>query len=78
MNPLQFLEIGLQTAAHHQRVGALVWIFGLDAHLAAERQQLFADRLKRLLGAETLIFPKDFAGRQPTYTVGHVAANLRP
>jgi hypothetical protein len=59
-NPFQFLEIGLQTALHHRRVGALLWISGLDALLAAERQRRFARRLKRLLGAGTLIFPRDF------------------
>lgn len=75
-NPLQFLEIGLQTAAHHPRVGALLWILGLDALLAAERQQLFAKRLIRLLGAETPTFPVNFMGRRPMYTVGDVAADI--
>jgi hypothetical protein len=76
MNPFQFLEIGLQTAFNHVRAGALLWTMGLDALLAAERQDRFASRLIRLLGKDTLVFPADWVGRRPTYTIGEVAANI--
>lgn len=76
INPFQFLELGLQTAVNHERAGALLWTLGLDALLAAERQDRFAARLKRLLGPETLLFPEDFAGRRPVYTVADVASGI--
>ena len=76
INPFQFLEIGLQTAFHHPRVGALLWTMGLDALLAAEKQKRFASRLVRLLGEQTLVFPRDGVGRQPSYTVGEVATKM--
>jgi hypothetical protein len=75
-NPFQFLEIGLQTAVNHIRAGALLWTVGLDCLLAAEKQDRFATRLKRLLGDNTRIFPEDWIGRCPVYTVGDVAANM--
>lgn len=75
-NPFQFLEIGLQTAFNHVRAGALMWTMGLDALLVAEKQDRFASRLIRLLGEDTLVFPEDYVGRRPTYTVGEVAANM--
>jgi hypothetical protein len=75
-NPFQFLEIGLQTAFNHVRAGALLWTMGLDGLLAAEKQDRFAERLKRLLGENTLVFPEDGVGRRPVYTVGEVAAKM--
>jgi hypothetical protein len=75
-NPFQYLEIGLQTAFHHLKAGALLWMIGLDSLLAAQHEALFASRLCRLLGADTRIFPEDCVGRRPAYTVGGVAADI--
>jgi len=76
VNPFRFLEIGLQTAVHHRRAGAVLWMMGLDGLLAAERQVTFSDRIQKLLGKDTYVFPEDRAGRQPTYTVAELAANM--
>ena len=67
VNPFQYLEIGLQTAVNHTRAGALLWMIGLDALLAAQRDTVFEARLCRLLGGDSYVFPRDFAGRQPAY-----------
>jgi hypothetical protein len=76
VNPFRFLEIGLQTAVNHRRAGAVLWMMGLDGLLAAERQVVFSNRLQKLLGKDTRIFPEDWAGRRPTYTVAELAANM--
>ena len=76
INPFRFLEIGLQTAVNHRRTGAVLWMMGLDGLLAAERQVVFSNRLQKLLGKDTRIFPEDRAGRQPTYTVAELAASM--
>jgi hypothetical protein len=75
-NPFQYLEIGLQTAVNHTKAGALLWMIGLDSLLAAHKVDTFKARLCRLLGANTYIFPRDYAGRQPTYKVGDLAADV--
>jgi hypothetical protein len=75
-NPFQYLEMGLQTAVNHGKAGALLWMIGLDALLAAQGATLFAARLCRLLGRDTRIFPKDYAGLWPAYTVGELAADI--
>jgi hypothetical protein len=75
-NPFQFLEIGLQSAVNHYRAGALLWIVGLDGLLGAEKRDVFKARLIRLLGANTLVFPEDWAGRRPSYTVESVAGKV--
>ena len=71
-----YLEIGLQTAVNHGKAGALLWMIGLDALLAAQGEALFAARLCRLLGKDTRIFPRDYAGLRPAYTVGELAADI--
>jgi hypothetical protein len=77
MNPFQFLEIGLQTAFNHTIGGALFWTFGLDGLLGnAGGQDAFCARLNRLLGADTLIFPEDWAGRRPVYKVSDVSKDI--
>jgi hypothetical protein len=77
VNPFQFLEIGLQTAFNHAIGGALFWTFGLDGLLGnAGGQEVFCARLNRLLGADTLIFPVDWAGRRPVYKVGDVSKDI--
>jgi hypothetical protein len=76
INPLDFLEIGLQTAFNHIRAGALLWTAGLDALLTAEKQVRFAARLKSFLGSDTRVFPPDWIGRRPLYKVEDVAANM--
>ncbi len=76
MNPFQFLEIGLQTAFNHRRAGALLWITGLDGLLAAEKRDVFTARLTRLLGKDAAVFPQDWIGREPVYTVGQVAGRI--
>jgi hypothetical protein len=76
VNPFRFLEIGIQTAINHRRAGAVLWMMGLDGLLAAERQVVFSNRLQKLLGKHTRIFPEDRFGRRPTYTVAELAANM--
>jgi hypothetical protein len=77
INPFQFLEIGLQTAFNHMIAGALFWTFGLDGLLGnAGGREVFCARLNRLLGADTLIFPEDWAGRRPVYKVGEVCRDI--
>ena len=73
INPFQFLEIGFQSAVRHYRTGALLWIVGLDGLLGAEKRDVFKARLGRLLGKDTFVFPEDYVGRQPIYTVDFVA-----
>jgi len=75
-NPFQFLEIGLQSAVNHYRAGALLWTVGLDGLLGAQKRDVFQARLVQLLGEDTLVFPEDFMGRRPSYTVGFVAAKV--
>jgi len=75
-NPFQYLEIGLQTAVNHPKAGALFWMIGLDALLSAQHSVVFEARLSRLLGRNSHIFPRDYAGRQPAYKVGELAADL--
>jgi hypothetical protein len=76
INPFQFLEIGLQTALNHRRAGALLWITGLDGLLAAEKRDVFTARLTRLVGDDAPVFPQDWIGRAPVYTVGQVASRI--
>jgi len=76
INPFQFLEIGLQTAFNHRVGGALFWTFGLDGLLAAGGQDVFSARLNRLLGKDSLVFPEDWAGRRPVYTVEDVSKDI--
>jgi hypothetical protein len=76
INPFQFLEIGLQTAFSHRRARALLWITGLDGLLAAEKRDVFMARLTRLLGKDAAVFPPDWIGREPVYTVGQVAGRI--
>jgi len=76
VNPFRFLEIGLQTAVNHRRAGAVLWMMGLDGLLAAGRQEVFSNRLQKLLGKDTRVFPEDWAGRRPTYTVAELSADM--
>jgi hypothetical protein len=75
-NPFQYFELGLQTAVNHMKAGALLWMIGLDALLAAQKDTVFSARLCRLLGKDTRVFPNDYAGRRPVYTVGSVALDI--
>jgi hypothetical protein len=76
VNPFRFLEIGLQTALHHRRAGAVLWTMGLDGLLAAENLDRFSRRLQKLLGKDTRVFPEDWAGRRPKYTIGELADDM--
>jgi len=49
---------------------------GLEGLLGAEKQAVFSRRLQKLLGSDTRIFPQDWAGRRPTYTVADLAADM--
>jgi hypothetical protein len=63
-------------AAPDQHIRILLCATGLDSLTKASGQTVFKERLCDLLGAETLIFPPDAAGRQPGYRVGDVAGHL--
>ena len=76
VNPFRFFEIGLQTAVNHRRAGAVLWVMGLDALLGAEKQAVFSRRLQKLLGPDTRIFPEDWVGRKPKYTVADLAEDV--
>ena len=72
----QYLEIGLQTAVNHLKAGALLWMIGFDALLAAHGEARFVSRLCCLLGEGVRVFPGDRAGRRPAYTVGDLASGI--
>ncbi len=76
VNPFRFLEIGFQTAVHHRRAGAVLWTMGLDGLLAAESSARFSQRLQKLLGKDKRVFPEDWAGRRPKYTVSDLAESM--
>jgi hypothetical protein len=76
INPFRFLEIGLQTALNHRRAGAVLWMMGLDGLLAAGSQTTFSRHLQKLLGPDTRVFPDDWVGRRPTYTVAELASDM--
>lgn len=76
VNPFRFLEIGFQTAVNHRRAGAVLWMMGLDGLLAAENEGIFSRRLQKLLGADERVFPEDWIGRRPTYTVRELASGM--
>lgn len=72
--PIWLLEQGM--AAPDQHIRILLCATGLDSLTKASGQAVFKERLCDLLGADTLIFPPDAAGRQPRYRVGDVAGHL--
>ena len=77
VNPFQFLEIGLQTAFNHVLGGTLFLTFGLDGLMGgAGGEDVFSKRLARFLGGDTFIFPEDYVGRRPTYTVGEMSEKI--
>ncbi len=53
-----------------------MWIIGLDGLLAVEDKRVFKRRLTRLLGGDALVFPEDYAGRHPKYTVEGLAGEV--
>jgi hypothetical protein len=54
----------------------LLRIAGLDGLLEAQKREAFKARLPRLLGKDTPVFPEDWAGRRPSYTVDSVAGRV--
>ncbi len=76
VNPFQFLELGFQTAVNHKRAGSVLWMMGLDAILASRTKLGFSEHLQKLLGANSRVFPEDWAGRRPMYTVGELASDM--
>lgn len=72
--PIWLLEQGMAAADQHIRL--LLLATGLDSLTRASGQGVFKERLCDLLGADTLIFPPDAAGRQPRYRVGDIAGHL--
>lgn len=74
INPLNFLENGLQATNIHLRL--LLWTTGLDALLMAPNRKTFVERLCRFLGANTFVFPPLELFGQPKYRIKDVAADL--
>ena len=72
--PIWLLEQGM--AAPDQHIRILLCATGLDSLTRANGQAAFSERICNLLGAGTLIFPPDGAGRQPRYRVADVAGHL--
>jgi hypothetical protein len=72
--PIWLLEQGLGAPDQHIRI--LLCATGLDSLTKSSGQAIFKERLCDLLGAGTLIFPPDAAGRQPCYRVEDVAGHL--
>lgn len=72
--PIWLLEQGMAAPDPHIRI--LLCATGLDSLTRASGQNVFRERLCDLLGADTLIFPPDAAGRQPRYRVADIAAHL--
>jgi len=74
INPLNFLENGLQATNIHLRL--LLWTTGLDALLMAPNRKKFVERLCRFLGEDTFVFPPLELFGQPKYRIKDVAADL--
>jgi hypothetical protein len=74
MNPVRFLQHGLQATELHIRL--LLFTTGLDGLLMASGKRQFCERLQNLLGKDTFAFPPDRSRRQPKYTVADIAADL--
>lgn len=74
LNPLQFLEHGLQSRNIHLRI--FLWVTGLDALVMAGNRRNFINRMIRLLGRESFVFPEaEFFG-QPKYRIEDVLEDL--
>lgn len=74
INPLNFLENGLQTRNIHLRL--FLWVTGLDALLMAPNRKAFIERLCNFLGGSTFVFPSLALFGQPKYRVEDVAGDL--
>lgn len=74
MNPLYFLELGLQ--ADNAGVRSFLWTTGIDALLVANTEAKFKRRISNLLGANSYVFPADGSGRQPIYKVEKLASRM--
>jgi hypothetical protein len=72
--PIWLLEQGMAAPDPHIRI--LLCATGLDSLTKSSGQAVFKERLSALLGAGTLIFSPDEAGRQPGYRVSDVAGHL--
>ena len=74
MNPLYFLELGLQ--ADNAGVRSFLWTTGIDSLLVANTEAKFKRRISNLLGANSYVFPADGSGRQPIYKVEKLASRM--
>ncbi len=72
--PVWLFEQGMSAPDRHIRI--LLWATGLDGLTRSGGIVAFAERLSSLLGADTLIFPPDGAGRRPKYRVADVVEDL--
>jgi hypothetical protein len=72
--PVWLLEQGLIAPDRHIRI--LLWATGLDGITQSGGTVAFADRLCRLLGPDTGIFPPGCTIRKPGYRVTEVAGDL--
>ncbi|MGB6482996.1 MAG: hypothetical protein WBE86_05865 [Candidatus Acidiferrales bacterium] len=74
MNPLYFLELGMES--NHPYLRTFLWVTGLDALLMANNKAQFEQRLGNLCGMDSPISPSIPTFGQPRHRVGEVAADL--
>lgn len=74
MNPMQFLEHGLQSRNLHLRI--FLWTTGLDALLMSPNRAKFVGRIGSFLGTDSFVFPVLPSFGLPKYRVGEVASDL--
>jgi hypothetical protein len=74
VNPLYFLELGLEATNIHMRI--FLWVTALDSLLMAGESHVFVERLGNLLDEDSFVFPPISGFEQPKYLVSDVAKDL--
>jgi hypothetical protein len=75
LNPIRLLEHGLQSSERLVRL--LLFTAGLDMILMAMKRDPFVERISRLLGPQTFVFPPSHRTKdQPKYVVEDLAPDI--
>ena len=74
INPLYFLELGMESTNLHLRI--FLWVTALDSLLMCGDTHHFVNRLGNFLGADSFVFPAVDGFPQPKYLVSDVAQDL--
>ncbi|GGH01447.1 hypothetical protein [Silvibacterium dinghuense] len=76
-NAITALQLGLETYAYHQYIAGLLWVIGMEAIFDSESKNDFSDKLCKLLGADTRVFPDwNNVPNPPHWTVKGIALDL--